>query len=57
VGVGFGYVGRAVQARECEDHIGTGPPLIDPEIARFPKSTLMTFVLARGGPVPTRSSQ
>ena len=29
---------------------------IEPEIAQYPKSTEMTTVVARGGPVPIRSS-
>ena len=37
---------------KCEDRFGW----IEPEIAQYPKSTQLNFVLARGGPVPIRSS-
>ena len=35
----------------------SGRARLEPEIAQYPKSTYITYVLARGEPVPIRSSQ
>ena len=48
---------ESLKTDEFIPHEGGSPVgRIEPEIAQYPKSTQMTSVLARGGPVPIRSS-
>jgi len=48
---------RATRRRSRPRARPSAPRWIEPEIAQYPKSTSMIYVLARGGPVPIRSSQ
>jgi len=53
-------LGRVTWGLNTDDFISheAGSPFawIEPGTAQYPKSTLMTCVVARGGPIPIRSS-